>query len=405
MQIIDTASLVRARQRLRNASTASAITAVVYVWIGATAVYGGDWSMLAAVGLGVFFAGAVIPWRRANKVFAGLCAPLFAVGFALLVARYGFFDYLVLFAILFYFMVQGARTAFGRDADLLRPPATRRRVRSAGLWSAKLSAPRLFAAIALAVGSLLALLSGIVLLLTQSVVLLPWLLELRREIPGGDYTVNLVAFALLGVSVLAYRRARQHLAPSGDQIQARDDRPPVLLLRSFGDDMIHLVGEQWRSFEEILTKQLWQIGPVVAIGRPGEPLPPLGAAREYVSNEAWQERLKELTDAAQLIVLIPGRTEGIRWEIRRILSVGKLSRAVIVVPPLSDEEIVARISEFGSELSDASVLDGAPLDRLLMLLFPDGREPVGLIGRHRMTRYYSEAIVFAAGATERGLPT
>jgi hypothetical protein len=217
---------------------------------------------------------------------------------------------------------------------------------------------------------------------------LPWLLALRREIPGGDYIVNLVAFALLGVSVLAYRRARQHLAPSGDQIQARDDRPPVLLLRSFGDDMIHLVGEQWRSFEEILTKQLWQIGPVVAIGRPGEPLPPLGAAREYVSNEAWQERLKELTDAAQLIVLIPGRTEGVRWEIRRILSVGKLSRAVIVVPPLPDEEIVARISEFGSELSDASVLDGAPLDRLLMLLFPDGREPVGLIGRHRMTRYY-----------------
>ena len=53
--------------------------------------------MLAAGALGLFFAAAVLPLRRGHKVFAGLSAILFALGYALLLMRYRLFDMLVLF--------------------------------------------------------------------------------------------------------------------------------------------------------------------------------------------------------------------------------------------------------------------------------------------------------------------
>jgi hypothetical protein len=41
-----------------------------------------------------------------------------------------------------------------------------------------------------------------------------------------------------------------------------------------------------RTLEDVVEIALRQFGPVVAIGRPGESLPPTGAAREYVRNDA-----------------------------------------------------------------------------------------------------------------------
>ncbi len=42
------------------------------------------------------------------------------------------------------------------------------------------------------------------------------------------------------------------------------------------------------TLEEAAEKILNAWGPVIAIGRPGEGLPPAGAAREYVAGDAWQ---------------------------------------------------------------------------------------------------------------------
>jgi len=147
---------------------------------------------------------------------------------------------------------------------------------------------------------------GIDLLFFQSELLPPemrWIYELVGYGFAGKFAVNGAAFVLFALSGAAYTRARRHVRASVSKVRARDTRAPVLLLRSFGDDMTAIdvrdfkipLFRQFPTFEETLTDHLWEFGPVVAIGRPGEPVPLLGAAREYVANEAWQARVAELT--------------------------------------------------------------------------------------------------------------
>jgi hypothetical protein len=49
-----------------------------------------------------------------------------------------------------------------------------------------------------------------------------------------------------------------------------------------------------------------KIGPFVAIGRPGERLPQLGAIRLYVADPEWQEMVTRLMSEAALVVLRAG---------------------------------------------------------------------------------------------------
>jgi len=60
-------------------------------------------------------------------------------------------------------------------------------------------------------------------------------------------------------------------------VLARDGRAPVLFLRSFADedvvDLTSRTGKGIRRSEETLCDALRDVGPVIAIGRPGEQLP------------------------------------------------------------------------------------------------------------------------------------
>ena len=44
-------------------------------------------------------------------------------------------------------------------------------------------------------------------------------------------------------------------------------------------------------------------------------MPPLGAARFYVSHDRWQEKVADVARVSQLVVWVSGVTEGLRWEI------------------------------------------------------------------------------------------
>ena len=114
------------------------------------------------------------------------------------------------------------------------------------------------------------------------------------------YAWDLLAFLTFGSSFLLFRRAKKHLAPSAATARSRDNRPPILLLRSFRDDETRVLLSGWSAspwgtnttLEELVVDCLAGHGPVVAIGRPGEALPPLGAAREYVDHGSWQQRVR-----------------------------------------------------------------------------------------------------------------
>jgi hypothetical protein len=144
---------------------------------------------------------------------------------------------------------------------------------------------------------------------------------------------------------LAMRRARE--------LMGRDTRSPVLLLRSFQDDrravkimsstkqFIFFQYFPWNytTFEEVLVRVSSSYGPVVAIGRPGEMLPPLGAARDWIHNDVWQSRVTELLESCQAVVCVIGEmgsTSGLRWEVELLFKSSNPAKVIFVVPPVSD---------------------------------------------------------------------
>jgi len=119
----------------------------------------------------------------------------------------------------------------------------------------------------------------------------------------------------------------RHLAPLGDQVLKYDTRAPILFLRSFADDRIMSMEE--REMAMLLNKD-W--GPVIAIGKPGDELPPLGASRLYVADEDWQKVVGDLIQKAALVILLAGRTAGLAWEFMHCRGLVDPRRLILLVP-------------------------------------------------------------------------
>lgn len=148
-----------------------------------------------------------------------------------------------------------------------------------------------------------------------------------------------------------------------EQTLARDPRPPVLYLRSFQDDERMLSASE--SFEQSLTSVLSDIGPVIAVGRPGERLPPQGGARLYVNDESWKTTVCDLMSRSALTILRAGTSGGVLWELTRVVELVPPTRLVIAVPPMArarDAETWKRFCVLASEVMPHPLparLDGA----------------------------------------------
>ncbi|AUG75518.1 transferase [Kitasatospora sp. MMS16-BH015] len=153
-----------------------------------------------------------------------------------------------------------------------------------------------------------------------------------------------LGLAALGAGFLVLRYARPRSSrPAARALQA-DGRPPVLYLRSFADDPTAAQIDDGtalniHSREEQLTAALHAFGPVIAVGRPGEPLPQLGAARFYLPLDDWKPTILELMDLCQLIVLRVGLGEGLRWEISQVVAHQPSRKLVLLTPGRIDDAV------------------------------------------------------------------
>jgi hypothetical protein len=236
---------------------------------------------------------------------------------------------------------------------------------------------------------------------------------------GIATTIGLLAgLAFLPFALAASRlmqRARQTLALRMPEVRARDRRPPVLLVRSFADDMLGLearfeyFGRLLRkrlTLEEFVAGRMMNLGPVVAIGKPNEGLSPLGAAREYVFGPGWQERVSSLLDESSWVIGILGGTEGLRWEYEQILHRSLTHRLIVVVPPATPEVFQERWAIFRKAFPPAAGADVALALQMggpLCVLFPEGGEPLLFCSKYRNETAYSVvfAMLFAALAKSR----
>jgi len=127
-----------------------------------------------------------------------------------------------------------------------------------------------------------------------------------------------------------------------DEVLGRDKRCPVLYLRAFSMDNNRSVysissvmfGVIYRTSEEYLVRSLDRIGPVVAIGRPGEPVPPPGAHRVYVGDSDWKLAVEHLIETAQLLVFnLRQLSDNLWWELVCATRAKKESTDIILYLP------------------------------------------------------------------------
>lgn len=225
------------------------------------------------------------------------------------------------------------------------------------------------------------------------------IIALAPLLRGGAVSVSYSIF--MPTAYRHFRRVRAVLALRAQEVRLQDQRSPVLLLRSFADDELVLkrtkqflvnVTKTTLSLEEQIVAQLWEVGPVVAIGQPSLALDPIGAARERIVGSLWQRRVQALIEECALVVVVLGQTEGLFWEYEQ-LSQRRVS-VLAILPPSSADALLDRWQRFTVAYPPARgvLLEEAAEFPLLVWFHPD-HEPLVVSGQPRDERSYELAFV------------
>ncbi|NUR67763.1 MAG: hypothetical protein HOQ47_18590 [Streptomyces sp.] len=169
-----------------------------------------------------------------------------------------------------------------------------------------------------------------------------WLLALLVCVPV--FFLGWCGFALGRVWAQSGRR---HTAQILDPLRAAHSTGHVLYLRPFDLDQVmsamplelsgggaaaaNLFFLSGRTQEEDLVRRFGRLGRVVAIGRPGEPLPEAGAERMYVADDEWQRVVSGLIARARVVTLSVGTGQGTVWEFVESLRVLPPERLVLLI--------------------------------------------------------------------------
>ena len=171
-----------------------------------------------------------------------------------------------------------------------------------------------------------------------------------------DHIRLLSTITMVGAAAMA-GLARRHYVLRADRVLELDNRRPILFLRSFADDKVRLWGKglygkfRRKTIDEAIERLAERLGPFVAIANPNTQLPRLGAAQTYFSNDTWQNAIGRWVQAAQMIVMVAGRTEGLRWELDHILADEGQAKLVIFLPPALRKDSVVAARWFSEHFS------------------------------------------------------
>jgi hypothetical protein len=135
-----------------------------------------------------------------------------------------------------------------------------------------------------------------------------------------------------------------------------------LLLRSFTDDvagippnmLIPRLLRRRKRLEETIGEQLTGAGPFVAIGRPGEQLPQLGASRLYVGDSEWQAVVQSYIAQSDLIIVIAGKTHWVQWELANVIRQDRIAGLLIVFPRITEADRNERWQNLKPAFADTS---------------------------------------------------
>jgi len=166
--------------------------------------------------------------------------------------------------------------------------------------------------------------------------------------------VALLLLNLFGIGNLFDRIADARATKLYQRVRDWDARAPIVFLRSFDQDDAKLpamtrdpfvkmpagVGAA-KTLDEILLEHASPYGPVIAIGDPRDPTPPLGAARVFAPGDDsnWQTIVSQLVGASKTVVMCPTTSAGVRWELELLSRMGAEQRTIFLAnPEISEAE-------------------------------------------------------------------
>ncbi len=174
--------------------------------------------------------------------------------------------------------------------------------------------------------------------------------------PGALWTIAglhlgaaVVVFVIVQLAIALKRQAQRLVRASFERLVHFDERSPILFLRHFRDDQVtlppsRLYSRYWlaepspRRLDHELVERFSRIGPIVAIGRPGEEDLPFGAARLYLSDEEWRPRVLELAEQAAGIIVVVDESPGIEWEIKEMMADRFVEKTLFLASPKGSEQ-------------------------------------------------------------------
>ena len=142
---------------------------------------------------------------------------------------------------------------------------------------------------------------------------------------------------LIPAGMLLHFRGRQQAARAvakSSSSPLRDSKQHVLYLRSFKSDPTTVLKKLYSALtseEEQLADVLSPFGELIAVGRPGEPLPLPGAARMYATASEWKKLVLDRMRSAPLVVIRAGAGPGLAWEVAQAFSTLRPKQIVILV--------------------------------------------------------------------------
>jgi hypothetical protein len=157
------------------------------------------------------------------------------------------------------------------------------------------------------------------------------ILPLMSSSDSAILVFGLCIFAYKGSLRLSKMVERAAMKFATVETQAQDAQSPIVYLRAFKDDSGLSSLDGLHTVEERIVLALMSAKKrVVALGKPGEKLPPIGAERFYVDDDVWQSTISNWIDNCHAVVMIASVTDATGWEIEEVFRANRQDRFLIL---------------------------------------------------------------------------
>jgi len=165
---------------------------------------------------------------------------------------------------------------------------------------------------------------------------------------GGVALILILVFIFLGVDSAPARGViwgvvvtmgwvsyivHKHNIRTADEVRQNDDRPPILILRSFKDDVRlgQVEAYPYTSPVDRMAQLLESIGPLVALPEPGVPLSFPDIGEVLVKNTEWQDEVNRYIRDSCLIIVFIGDGPGLLWEIEELFTRPEILQRTVLI--------------------------------------------------------------------------